>query len=124
MSIQFTIPRVAADAVDFLELRRQGNAAGLPRTTIEFSTISAPIGKARITTSIPMAVLLIEALRTLCTAASERGKSDLAVSCAEGVASAFKAIDEERAKPANESPANHTRAGIDAVRSQEGGCHS
>jgi len=94
MSIQFTVPRVAVDAIDFFELRRQGNAAGLPRTTIECSTISAPIGKARVTTSIPMAVLLIEALTPLCTAASDWGKSDLAVSCAEGVASAFKAIDE------------------------------
>lgn len=108
-SIQFTIPRRAADAVDFLELRRHGNAAKLPRTTIECSTISAPIGKARITCSMDMAVFLIEALRILAGKASQRADTELVIACAEGVKSAFDAIDKERARPADESPASHIK---------------
>jgi hypothetical protein len=108
-SIQFTIPRRAADAVDFLELRQIGNAAKLPRTTIECSTISVPIGQARITTSIPMAILLTEQLTLIARAASERGRSELALACAEGAVSAFAAIDDENVRPKDESPASHTK---------------
>jgi hypothetical protein len=74
-SIQFAIPRQAADAVDFVAVRQHGRAARLPRTSIEISTISAPIGKARVTFPIDMAIFSVEALRTIAEAASEKGKS-------------------------------------------------
>jgi hypothetical protein len=109
MSVQFTIPSRAADAVDFPTLRRHGIAAKLPRTTIEYSTRSAPIGHTRITCSVDMAVFLIEALGRLAMEASARGKSELMVPCAEGVASAFKAVEAERATPTDQSPASHIK---------------
>jgi hypothetical protein len=84
-SIQFTIPRRAADAVDFIALRRYGTEAKLPRNTIECSMISVPVGQARVTCSIDMAVFLIEALRRLALEANERGKSELAIACTYGV---------------------------------------
>lgn len=108
-SIQFTIPRRAADAVDFLALRRHGAAAKLPRNTIECSTISAPIGQSRITTSIDMAAFLVEALRIIAADADEHGQLELVIACAQGVKSAFDAIDNERARPSDESPAAHTK---------------
>jgi hypothetical protein len=40
---------------------------------------------------------------------SAEGKTELEIACANGVAAAFKAIDEGRARWADESPASHTR---------------
>ena len=94
-------PAPGGDAVDFVTLRRHGAEAKLPRDTIECSTISTPIGRARITCSIDMAVFLIDA--------EKRGNTESLIACAEGVASTFKAIDEERARPGDESPASHTQ---------------
>jgi hypothetical protein len=109
-SIQFTIPRRAAEVVDFVALRRYGAEAKLPRTMIEYSTHSTPVGQTRITCSIDMAVFLIEALSRLAAEASDRGgKPELVIACAEGVKSTFDAIDAERAKPSDESPASHVK---------------
>jgi hypothetical protein len=41
-----------------------------------------------------------------------RSDTELLIACAEGVASAFKAIDEERPKPADGSPAANTKPAL------------
>src|SRR5436853_724474 len=101
-SIRFTVPRLAADAVDFVELRRRADATKLPDSTIE-CTVPVRLGEARITASFPMAILFTETLTALARAAAEQGKSNLAIACAEGALAAFTAIDEERARRVSSS---------------------
>jgi hypothetical protein len=108
-SAQFYIPRRAAEALDFLAVRRLAQAIGLERTTIEASTVSVPVGKTRITCSIEMTALLIEDLRMLSGVASEKSNTELLAACSAAVAAAIQGIDEARARDALESPAAHTK---------------
>jgi hypothetical protein len=109
-TVQFNIPRLAANAVDFPAVRKAGHAAGLEHTWIEVSDYRASeYGRTRITCSPEMAFLSIQALRAVAADATEHGKSDLVIACAEGVASAFAAIDAERARPSDEPPAGPTK---------------
>lgn len=93
-SIQFTIPRVVAQEIDFPGLRRQALDRTLERTSIELSEKNAGHGRTRITTSMPMAALFAEAIRDLADRAAEKNDADLLVACAEAVKAAFDAIDD------------------------------
>jgi len=107
--VQFHIPRLAADAVDFPTLRKRALAMGLESTSIEYNSYRTRPGQTLITTAEPMAVLLADALRAIAVDAEQHGKSELLIACANGVAATFRAIDEERAKPTDQSPASHIK---------------
>lgn len=96
-SIQFTIPRRVADAIDFLALRREATDAQLERTSIERSDRDVtPRGYTRITCSIPMGRLFIERLRVLAgTVAEDDG--ELLIQCAAAVKNATDAIQAQHA---------------------------
>jgi hypothetical protein len=94
-------------------LKKQGSAMGLERASIEWNTYRQKPGQTLITCSEPMAVLLVDALREIGIRAGERGgKTELVIACASGVAAASTAIDAERTRPANESPAGHTKPAL------------
>jgi hypothetical protein len=100
--VQFHIPRRAADAVDFPALRKHARELGIEHPSIEYNSYRTRPGQTLITTAGPMAVLLADALRAIGVDAGQHGKTELVIACANGVAAAFKAIDDEFARPMDE----------------------
>ena len=90
---QFVIPKRAANAVDFLALRRQAREAGLANDSIEANERHAGPSNTRITCRPAMALLLIEALRVVATQAESKHDGDLLIASAVGVKAAFNALD-------------------------------
>lgn len=103
--IHFYIPRVAAHAVSFPAIRAAARMARVARPSIECSHYRAVRGKTRIMCAPDVAVLLVSELSVIASAAKEQHNTALLIACESGMAAATKAIDQERQRPSNESPA-------------------
>ena len=90
-SLQFHIPRRAADAVNFPALRARARATGVQRASIEYSTRAAGSDRTRVTCSREMALVLIEELLAVANQAEVQRDADLLIDCATGARAAFDA---------------------------------
>lgn len=95
-SLKFHISRLAADAVDLPALRHLLRAARFPRDAIRCSTHRAPPGKALITCSPGIAVLLLEKFRALSKDAEAHRDSLLQKESAAAAAAILTALDAAR----------------------------
>lgn len=103
MSVQCYLPRLAFDALDVPAIIAVARIAGVERPRIESSTHkipdSQPAGSIRITTSLDMALCLVEAFAQRAGKAETEQNGALIVACAKAVKSLFDAIDETRKAP-------------------------
>lgn len=111
-SIQFYIPRMLASAINFPAIRAAARKVGVVGPVIKYRGLRAVPGKTRVACTPEAAVLLIEQIRGIATAAEEYGDSKLLVACANAIAVAWKAIDERSGRPADESPASPSKRAV------------
>jgi hypothetical protein len=105
--LQVAISKRAFNALDLERLRARLVAIGSARTRFEYNERHAGIGKVRLTCTVHIATGIIDELRVRAAAAEARHDSETLVACAEAVAAIFKAMEDERDRPAG--PASHTR---------------
>ena len=98
-SVQCTIPRAAANAVNLSAALRGARADHVPDARLEYSETDTGPGRTDLTTSVPMAIYLAEQLRTLMENAETRNDVGLMVACSKGMAALVNAIDDAKRAP-------------------------
>jgi hypothetical protein len=101
-SIQFYISRRVAAAIDFPAIRAAASAVGVLKPPVVCRDLRGVPGKTRVACTPEAAVLLIDQIRGIASAAEAYGDSKMLVACANAITVASKAIDEDRAKPPDE----------------------
>ena len=94
-SLQFHIPRRAADAVNFPALRARARATGVQGAPIEYGSCAAGSGQTRVTCSRDMALVLIDELLALASQAEARQDTGLVIDCVTAAEAAFDASGEQ-----------------------------
>jgi hypothetical protein len=95
--LQFSVPGVAAEAVNIRQLESSGRKAGVSvvQLSYHFAYRESSDGngyRCRVTCSVPMAVFLIEQLRLRESLAVERGQDDVAAACSRGMRETYVAL--------------------------------
>jgi hypothetical protein len=116
-AVQAYVPRRAFDALDIPLVVRLAKLAGIDRPRIESSTHKIPAniraGSTRVTCSLEMALVLVDAFRHLAAYAEEREDGELLSATAEAVGALVAVIERqsaharplERSRRRTESPA-------------------
>jgi hypothetical protein len=92
-TIQFYIPRAAADALPIEQIGARARAAGVERPRLEYSTMGVRPGTIRITWRTPMALFLGDELRVLAGKAEAKDDAELLKHCVAAVATVMGAIE-------------------------------
>lgn len=79
--IQFSVHKTVAAAVELESIKWRGRDAGVPDVRFDHSTVKAGSNRVRITTSVTMAVYLINRLREL----AAKSQGELHVSTEEAI---------------------------------------
>ena len=95
-SVQFGIPRRAADAVNFPALRARARASGIQSLSVEYSTCAAGSCQTRVTCSREMALVLIDELLAVAEQAEVRHDSEFVTECVKAARAAFDASHVKR----------------------------
>jgi len=95
--LQFSIPGVAAEAMNVRQLALQARKAGVSvgQFTYHFAYRDSGDGngyRCRVMCSAPMAVFLIEQLRVTESDARGRGEAEVAAACSRGIRETYTAI--------------------------------
>ncbi len=98
--LQVAISKRAFNAIDMDRLRARLVAMGSARTRFESNERHAGIGDVRLTCPVLIATGIVDELRVCAGEAEVRHDSATLIACAEAVAAIFRAMDEERDRPA------------------------
>jgi len=102
--LRFSVPGVAADAVNVrrLEVRARDAGVSAVRLTYQFAyrpDVDGNAYRCRITCSAQMAVFMIEQFRLLGEEAQQRGELTLAAACARGLRETYAILMAPRQRP-------------------------
>ena len=98
--LQVAISKRAFNALDLDRVRARLTAIGSARTRFEYNEHQAGVGKIRLTCTVHIATGIVDVLRVSAEEAEARHDSETLIACAEAVAAIFKAMDDERSRPA------------------------
>ena len=89
-SVQFYIPKAAANAIDFAVIRQRARVAGLSHANFEYSEVKTGPGRGRITCRRELVPLFVDALAV----AAGASEGQLVLDCAAAAKSALDALDD------------------------------
>lgn len=107
--VRFSVPGVAAEAVNVRTLEARGRGAGVSvvQFTYQFAYRDGADGngyRCRVTCSAQMAVFLIEQLRIAENDAEHRGEANLSAACARAIREAFTSLMDPRRPRTTDAP--------------------
>lgn len=96
VTVQTSIPRLAADAIDLPSIKFAAREAGIADASLEHSTYRTSAGRVRITTDLRVAAFIVNRLREVAARPLDdrRDSAERTMACADAVGAMLAAMDQ------------------------------